>query len=100
MRVFLEKLPNGRYQGACFPFRAGFGSGIVPMRFGTDGSLRDVTRRAADLAQFPGTDRCVGRPVGFEGAGSRRDPRDFRAGGRSVERIIDRICGSGPPRFE
>src|SRR2546421_5055128 len=39
MRVFLEKLPNGRYQGACFPFRAGFGSGVVPVRFGKDGSL-------------------------------------------------------------
>jgi glucose/arabinose dehydrogenase len=39
MRVFLEKLPNGRYQGACFPFRAGFASGIVPVRFGKDGSL-------------------------------------------------------------
>jgi len=38
MRVFLEKV-NGHYQGACFPFRAGFGSGCVPVRFGKDGSL-------------------------------------------------------------
>jgi hypothetical protein len=38
MRVFLEKV-HGRYQGACFPFRAGFGSGVVPVRFGKDGSL-------------------------------------------------------------
>ena len=38
MRVYLEKV-NGRYQGACFPFRAGFGSGNVPARFGEDGSL-------------------------------------------------------------
>jgi glucose/arabinose dehydrogenase len=38
MRVYLEKV-NGRYQGACFPFRAGFGSGVVPVRFGKDGSL-------------------------------------------------------------
>jgi glucose/arabinose dehydrogenase len=38
MRVFLEKV-NGRYQGACFPFRSGFGSGNVPVRFGQDGSL-------------------------------------------------------------
>jgi glucose/arabinose dehydrogenase len=38
MRVFLEKV-NGRYQGACFPFRAGFGSGVVPVRQGADGSL-------------------------------------------------------------
>lgn len=39
MRVFLEKAANGRYQGALFPFRAGFGSGNVPMRFAPDGSL-------------------------------------------------------------
>jgi glucose/arabinose dehydrogenase len=38
MRVFLEKV-NDRYQGAVFPFRAGFGSGIVPVRFAPDGSL-------------------------------------------------------------
>jgi hypothetical protein len=38
MRVYLEKV-NGRYQGACFPFRQGFGSGNVPLRFGQDGSL-------------------------------------------------------------
>src|SRR5436853_4773871 len=38
MRVALEKI-NGRYQGACFPFRQGFGSGCVPVRFGKDGSL-------------------------------------------------------------
>jgi glucose/arabinose dehydrogenase len=38
MRVFLEKV-NGRYQGACFPFREGFASGIVPLRQGKDGSL-------------------------------------------------------------
>jgi glucose/arabinose dehydrogenase len=38
MRVFLEKV-GGRYQGACFPFKGGFGSGNVPVRFGADGSL-------------------------------------------------------------
>src|SRR5262245_51123041 len=38
MRVFMEKV-NGHYQGACFPFRSGFGSGCVPVRFGQDGSL-------------------------------------------------------------
>jgi glucose/arabinose dehydrogenase len=38
MRVFLEKVGN-RYQGVCFPFRAGFGSGNVPARFAPDGSL-------------------------------------------------------------
>jgi glucose/arabinose dehydrogenase len=38
MRVTLEKV-NGRYQGACYPFKQGFGSGCVPVRFGPDGSL-------------------------------------------------------------
>jgi len=38
MRVFLEKI-NGHYQGACFPFRAGFGSGSLALQFAPDGSL-------------------------------------------------------------
>jgi glucose/arabinose dehydrogenase len=38
MRVFLEKV-NGRYQGACFPFRQGLACGIVPVRQAADGSL-------------------------------------------------------------
>jgi hypothetical protein len=38
MRVFLEKI-NGRHQGACFPFRSGFQSGINRLVFGPDGSL-------------------------------------------------------------
>ena len=38
MRVYLEKV-KGHYQGACFPFRKGFACGIVPLRFGKDGSL-------------------------------------------------------------
>jgi glucose/arabinose dehydrogenase len=41
MRVFLEKV-DGKYQGVCFPFRKGFGSGNVPVRFGKDGSLFTV----------------------------------------------------------
>jgi hypothetical protein len=38
MRVDLEKI-NGRYQGACFPFRNGFQCGINRLVFGPDGSL-------------------------------------------------------------
>jgi hypothetical protein len=38
MRVFLEKV-NGRYQGACFPFRQGFQCGVNRLAFGPDGSL-------------------------------------------------------------
>ena len=40
MRVFLEKTPDGRnYQGACFPFKAGFGSGALALEFASDASL-------------------------------------------------------------
>lgn len=38
MRVYLEKI-NGRYQGACFPFRSGFECGINRLTFGPDASL-------------------------------------------------------------
>ncbi len=38
MRVALEKV-NGRYQGACFPFRSGFASGNLAMLLTPDGSL-------------------------------------------------------------
>lgn len=38
MRAFLEKV-NGQYQGACFPFREGFSSGILRMAWGSDQSL-------------------------------------------------------------
>lgn len=38
MRVFLERI-QGRYQGACFPFRSGFQCGVNRLAFGPDGSL-------------------------------------------------------------
>ena len=38
MRVCLEKV-NGRYQGACFPFKQGFGSGNLALLMTPDGSL-------------------------------------------------------------
>ena len=37
-RVYLEKV-NGRYQGACFPFRAGFKSGTLALQQAPDGQL-------------------------------------------------------------
>lgn len=37
-RVFLEKV-GGEYQGACFPFRSRFGSAVLRMAQGTDGSM-------------------------------------------------------------
>lgn len=38
MRVVLEKV-QGRYQGACVPFMAGFDSGTLSLEFAPDGSL-------------------------------------------------------------
>jgi len=38
MRVFLEKV-DGHYQGACFPFKKGFGSGTLALRFSENGKL-------------------------------------------------------------
>jgi len=38
MRVALEKV-QGRYQGACFPFREGFQCGVNRVTFGPDGQL-------------------------------------------------------------
>ncbi len=38
MRMTLEKV-NGAYQGACYPFREGFSSGLLRLRYGLDGSL-------------------------------------------------------------
>lgn len=38
MRCFLEKV-NGHYQGACFPFRSGFGSGSLAVEMTPDGTL-------------------------------------------------------------
>ncbi|MGC3944056.1 MAG: plastocyanin/azurin family copper-binding protein [Chryseolinea sp.] len=38
MRMTLEKV-KGKYQGACFPFREGFASGLLRLRWGIDGSI-------------------------------------------------------------
>lgn len=38
MRVSLEKV-DGKYQGACYPFRKGFDSGSVALEYAPDGSL-------------------------------------------------------------
>jgi hypothetical protein len=39
MRVDLQKMPSGNYQGACFPFRQGFDCGVNRLVFAPDGSL-------------------------------------------------------------
>jgi len=38
MRCFLEKV-DGHYQGACFPFRKGFGSGTLSLHLTDDGTM-------------------------------------------------------------
>lgn len=38
MRVFLEQV-NGHYQGACFPFKKGFGSGTLALKLSDDGKM-------------------------------------------------------------
>lgn len=38
MRVYLEKV-NGHYQGACFPFRSGFGSGTLGVEMTEQGAM-------------------------------------------------------------
>jgi uncharacterized cupredoxin-like copper-binding protein len=38
MRMTLEKV-KGKYQGACYPFREGFASGLLRLRWGLDGSI-------------------------------------------------------------
>ncbi|HPH18163.1 MAG TPA: plastocyanin/azurin family copper-binding protein [Haliscomenobacter sp.] len=38
MRMTLEKI-NGEYQGACYPFREGWASGLLRLRWGTDASM-------------------------------------------------------------
>ncbi len=38
MRMTLEKV-KGKYQGACYPFREGFASGLLRLRIGIDGSV-------------------------------------------------------------
>jgi len=38
MRMTLEKV-KGNYQGACYPFREGFASGLLRLRWGLDNSL-------------------------------------------------------------
>jgi azurin len=38
MRMTLEKV-NGQYQGACYPFREGWASGLLRLAWGIDGSM-------------------------------------------------------------
>lgn len=38
VRCFMEQV-DGEYQGACFPFRSGFQSGVLRMAWGHDGSM-------------------------------------------------------------
>lgn len=44
MRVFLEQV-NGHYQGVCFPFRSGFGSGSLSLKMTDNGLFVGGTNR-------------------------------------------------------
>jgi hypothetical protein len=44
MRVFLEQI-DGHYQGACFPFRSGFGSGSLSLKMTDQGLFVGGTNR-------------------------------------------------------
>ncbi|MDA1050059.1 MAG: hypothetical protein O3C40_06215 [Planctomycetota bacterium] len=44
MRVFLEQI-NGHYQGVCFPFRSGFGSGTLSLKMTDNGMFVGGTNR-------------------------------------------------------
>jgi glucose/arabinose dehydrogenase len=60
-RVFLEEV-NGRMQGACFPFRKGFSSGVNRLAFAPDGSLMvgETNRGWGSLGgQIQGVERLV-----------------------------------------
>lgn len=39
LRIDLQKMPSGRFQGALFPFRSGFECGVNRLVYGPDGSL-------------------------------------------------------------
>ncbi len=80
MRCFIEKMPNGRYQGACFPFRAGFGSGNVPVRFGKDGSLFVGGTNRGWGSQGP--KQFAVESAGLDRQDALRDPGDASEAGR------------------
>ncbi|MCH7990873.1 MAG: auracyanin family protein [Gemmatimonadetes bacterium] len=60
MRVFLEKV-NGVYQGAAFPFREGFSSGVLRMVWGSDGFELTFTKPVdPELASDPSSYHVTG----------------------------------------
>ncbi|HTU19803.1 MAG TPA: hypothetical protein VMG10_17200 [Gemmataceae bacterium] len=89
VRVFLEKV-DGEYQGACFPFRKGFGSGVLRMCWGRDGSMfAGGTNRGWGGGSKPyALDRLVWTgKVPFEPHEMRATPTGFRV---TFTRPVDR----------
>lgn len=100
MRVVLEQV-NGRYQGACIPFRKGFASGCLPLLMTDRGTLfvggtnrgwgsRGSKPFSLERLDWTGLDpfeihEVHARPFGFEltftdpvDPASARDPRSYR----------------------
>ncbi len=99
MRVFLERV-NGRWQGACFPFRSGFQCGIVRLAWGSDGSLfcGETNRGWGSFgSRTEGLERLIwtGRTP-FEVRELRAQPDGFEllctaaVDPASIERLVDR----------
>jgi hypothetical protein len=63
MRVCLEKV-NGVYQGACFPFREGFGSGTLSLEMDASGvMLVGGTADGAPAAASPSPSNALPGPA-------------------------------------
>ena len=58
MRVFLEQV-NGHYQGACFPFKKGFGSGTLALKLSDDGKMFVGSTNLTRSSGSTGPVRCL-----------------------------------------
>ncbi|MEI6409360.1 MAG: plastocyanin/azurin family copper-binding protein [Bacteroidota bacterium] len=99
MRVFLEKV-KGEYQGAAFPFREGFQSGVLRMCWGNDGSLfvGQTNRGWGSTGPAPfGLQRLVwtGR-MPFEMKAVRAMPDGFEI---EFTQPVDKISASNPDNY-
>jgi azurin len=100
MRVALEKV-KGEYQGAVFPFRSGFHSGVLQLSWGDDGSLfAGMTNRGwpSTGSEPYGIDRLVwtGRvPFEMKAVEARTDGFEI-----TFTRPVDRETAADPSNYE
>ena len=99
MRVALDKV-NGEYQGAVFPFREGFESGVLRTDWGTDGSMFvGMTSRgwASTGKEMYGLQRLVWTgQVPFEMKAIRAQPDGFEV---TFTRPVDPELAADPSRY-